>query len=89
MSPSAFGGFAISDLTDYDIDHDHTDEILASGHRDEDGRAFIAVLEMDNLWGLSPQYSCGRSFSRELPHGTVVTDYVQFYSAARTISSLG
>lgn len=61
---------SISDMAVYDIDQDRTDEILASGYRDEDGRAFVAVLEMDNMWGLFPQDSCRSDVARDLPAGT-------------------
>jgi len=61
---------AISDIAVYDFDGDGDDEIIAGGFRNEDGRAFLAVLEIDNMWGLSPQDSSGHYSSRELPPGT-------------------
>ncbi len=51
----------------HDIDVDGDDEVLCGGCRNADGRAFLAVLEIDNLWGQSPQDTLGRYFSPDLP----------------------
>lgn len=53
----------------HDLDADGDDEVLCGGYRNLDGRAFLAVLESDNLWGQSPQAGTTRYFSPDLPPG--------------------
>lgn len=60
----------VTDMAVFNIDHDGDEEIMASGYRNEDGQAFVAILEIDNMWGLSPQDKSGNYYSRDLPPGT-------------------